>query len=51
MRWPRWHRRAGQAYLISAMIGALLAVHLGVTIRYEGSRNPLPHFGVVWLGF
>ena len=51
MRWPRWHRRAGQAYLIGAMIGALLAVHLGVTIRYEGSRIPLALFGVVWLGF
>jgi len=51
MRWPRWHRRAGQAYLVGAMIGALLAVYLGVTIRYEGSRIPLALFGVVWLGF
>jgi len=51
MRWPRWHRRAGQVYLVGAMIGALLAVYLGVTIRYEGSRIPLALFGVVWLGF
>jgi len=51
MRWPRWHRRAGQAYLVAAVIGALLAIHLGVTIKYEGSRIPLALFGIVWLGF
>ena len=51
MHWPRWHRLAGQAYLVGAMIGALLAVYLGVTIRYEGSRIPLALFGMVWLGF
>lgn len=51
LRWPRWHRRAGQVYLVAAMIGALLAIHLGVTIRYEGSRLPLALFGGVWFGF
>lgn len=50
-RWPRWHRRAGQVYLVAALIGALLAIHLGVTIKYEGSRIPLALFGCVWLGF
>ena len=51
LRWPHWHRRAGQAYLGAAMVGALLAIHLGVTIKYEGSRVPLALFGCVWLGF
>jgi hypothetical protein len=51
LRWPRWHRRAGQVYLGAATIGALLAIHLGVTIKYEGSRVPLALFGCVWLGF
>jgi hypothetical protein len=51
MRWPRWHRRMGQAYLTGAMIGALLAVYLGVTIKSEGSRIPLAIFGVAWLVF
>lgn len=51
MRWPRWHRRAGQIYLVGAVIAASLAIYLGVTIRYEGSRIPLALFGSVWLVF
>jgi Predicted membrane protein (DUF2306) len=51
LRWPRWHRRVGQFYLVAALIGALLAIHLGMTIKYEGSRIPLALFGCVWLGF
>lgn len=51
MRWPFWHRRAGQVYLVGALIGSLLAVYLGITIKYEGSRIPLALFGIVWFAF
>jgi Na+/melibiose symporter-like transporter len=51
LSWARWHRLAGQVHLVAAAIGALLAIHLGVTIKYEGSRVPLALFGIVWLGF
>ena len=50
-RWPVLHRRSGQFYLIGAAIGSLLAVYLGVTIQYEGSRIPLVLFGLVWFAF
>jgi len=49
--WPRWHRWAGRIYLVGAMIAAVLAVYLGVTIKYEGSRIPLALFGGVWFAF
>lgn len=50
-RWPRLHRRSGQFYLVGALIGSLLAVYLGATIKYEGSRIPLVLFGMVWFAF
>jgi uncharacterized membrane protein len=51
LRWPKLHRRAGQVYLIGAMIGGLTAIYLAITIKYEGSHVPLTLFGSLWFVF
>jgi hypothetical protein len=37
LRWPKWHRRAGTAYLIAAMVSSAGAVYLGVT--FDGAER------------
>lgn len=51
MRWPSWHRRAGQFYLVSAILAATLAIYLGITFDSLGRRVPVTLFAVFWLFF
>lgn len=51
MRQPRLHRWLGTVFLASSILAALIAIHLGVTIRFTGSRVPLVLFGLLWLCF
>lgn len=48
---PRIHRRIGRAYVLGASGAALLAIYLGATIEYEGSRLSIVITGVLWLFF
>ena len=48
---PAVHRWLGRAFLTASIIAGLLAMWLGATIQYEGSRIPLALFGMVWIGF
>lgn len=48
---PAVHRWLGRAFLTASIIAGVLAVWLGATIQYEGSRIPLALFGTVWIGF
>lgn len=48
---PAVHRLLGKAFLGSSIVAGLLAVWLGATIQYQGSRIPLVMFGCVWIGF
>lgn len=48
---PDVHRWLGRAFLASSMLAGALAIWLGATIQYEGSRIPLALFGLVWIGF
>jgi hypothetical protein len=48
---PAVHRWLGRAFLSSSIVAGLLAIWLGATIQYEGSRIPLAMFGAVWIGF
>jgi uncharacterized membrane protein len=48
---PQVHRWLGRAFLSSSVIAGALAVWLGATIQYQGSRIPLALFGLVWIGF
>lgn len=48
---PIVHRWLGRAFLGSSIVAGLLAIWLGATIQYEGSRLPLVLFGALWIGF
>lgn len=48
---PRSHRWIGRAYVFGASGAAVLAIYLGATIEYEGSRLPIVMAGVLWLLF
>jgi hypothetical protein len=48
---PEVHRWLGRAFLSSSIFAGLLAIWLGATIQYEGSRIPLAMFGAVWIAF
>lgn len=48
---PVLHRQLGRAFLTMSMVAGAMAVWLGATIQYQGSRIPLVIFGLVWIGF
>jgi uncharacterized membrane protein len=48
---PRVHRWIGRAYVFGASGAAILAIYLGATIEYEGSRLSIVLTGVLWLFF
>lgn len=48
---PRLHRFIGKAYVYGASLAAVMAIWLGATIEYEGSRLSLVLTGLLWLGF
>lgn len=48
---PALHRLLGRVFLVSSIAAGLLAIWLGATIQYQGSRIPLSLFGIVWIGF
>jgi hypothetical protein len=48
---PHVHRWLGRAFLSSSIIAGVLAIWLGATIQYEGSRLPLAMFGALWIFF
>lgn len=48
---PHFHRRLGQIYLVSAIIGALGALYLGFIFEEVGRRPPVVLFAVLWLLF
>lgn len=48
---PVVHRWLGRVFLTASIVAGLLAVWLGATIQYQGSRIPLALFGTVWIGF
>ncbi len=48
---PKVHRWLGRAFLTASIVAGVLAIWLGATIQYEGSRLPLVLFGLVWIGF
>lgn len=48
---PAMHRWLGRLFLTSSIAAGLLAVWLGATIQYQGSRIPLAMFGALWIAF
>lgn len=48
---PYIHRWIGRVYVIGASGAAILAIYLGVTIEYEGSRLSIAITGTLWLFF
>lgn len=48
---PAVHRGLGRAFLGASIAAGLLAIWLGATIQYQGSRIPLVIFGVLWVAF
>ena len=48
---PRVHRWIGRVYAVGASGAAILAIYLGATIEYEGSRLSIIITGVLWLFF
>jgi uncharacterized membrane protein len=48
---PQIHRLLGRIFLASSILAGLLAIWLGATIQYQGSRIPLVMFGAVWIAF
>lgn len=48
---PRVHRWIGRFYVIGASGAALLAIYLGATTEYEGSRLSIVLTGALWLFF
>jgi len=48
---PYVHRWIGRAYVLGASGAGLLAIYLGASIEYEGSRLPLVMVGILWLFF
>lgn len=50
-RRPRLHRRLGTVFLVASLAAGLLAIYLGFSIRFTGSRIPLVLFGTLWVMF
>lgn len=48
---PQVHRWIGRAYVIGASGAAVLAIYLGATTEYEGSRLSIVITGALWLFF
>jgi hypothetical protein len=48
---PRVHRWIGRVYVAGASGAALLAIYLGATTEYEGSRLSIVLTGALWLFF
>lgn len=48
---PEVHRLLGRLFLGSSIIAGALAIWLGATLQYQGSRIPLVMFGFIWIGF
>jgi len=48
---PEIHRWLGRLFLGSSLVAGMLAIWLGATIQYQGSRIPLALFGALWMGF
>ncbi len=48
---PQVHRWLGRVFLASSIVAGALAIWLGATIQYEGSRLPLAMFGALWIFF
>lgn len=48
---PRVHRWIGRTYAVGASGAAMLAIYLGATTEYEGSRLSIVMTGVLWLFF
>lgn len=48
---PPVHRWLGRAFLTASILAGVLAIWLGATIQYEGSRVPLAMFGALWIFF
>lgn len=48
---PRLHRLVGKTYVFGASLAAVLAIYLGATIEYEGSRLSIVLTGLLWLVF
>lgn len=48
---PHIHRWIGRAYVAGASGAALVAIYLGATIEYEGSRLSIVLTGALWLFF
>ncbi len=48
---PVLHRRLGQVFLAGSIFAAIMAIYIGATIQYQGSRLPLTIFGIVWAAF
>lgn len=48
---PDLHRMLGRTFLAASIVAGLLAIWLGATIQYQGSRIPLALFGALWVAF
>lgn len=48
---PHVHRWLGRAFLTASILAGVLAIWLGATIQYQGSRVPLAMFGALWIFF
>lgn len=48
---PGVHRTLGRTFLVCSIVAGLLAIWLGATIQYQGSRVPLAMFGALWIAF
>ena len=48
---PEVHRWLGRAFLTASILAGVLAIWLGATIQYQGSRVPLAMFGGLWIFF
>ena len=48
---PQVHRWLGRAFLFASIVAGVLAIWLGATIQYQGSRLPLAMFGALWIFF
>ena len=48
---PEVHRWLGRGFLTSSIVAGVLAIWLGATIQYQGSRVPLAIFGALWILF
>ena len=52
VRWPRFHRGLGKAYVIGASGAAVLAFYLGAIVgEYEGSILSIAITSLMWLFF